>query len=184
MALLVDAGRDLAVADRACELWLAALSSPPGLALPASRWVSDDRPWGPGEMAALAEAVRAGASPGPAHGVGVVVVTTDPGPLRAEGPALVLPPTPVLRVEVVVANSGTQPEAQVPVTAAVTGAEGSARALVDLEPGQRRSLVLEGLRPRPGPATLTVSVGPVAGDADPADDRRALSLVLGPPASG
>ena len=56
--------------------------------------------------------------------------------------------------------------------------------MLDLEPGQCRSLVLGGLRPRPGPATLTVSVGLVAGDADPVDDREALSLVLGAPGSG
>lgn len=180
--LLVDAGRDLAVADRAAELWLAALSPPPEPALPASSWLAPDRPWGPGELATWWAEVRARASPVPEHGVAVTSVATDPTPVRAEGPALVLPPTPSLRVEVVVANVGARPAAQVPVTAAVTGTEVGARALVDLESGQRRSLVLEGLRPPPGPATLTVRVGPVAGDPDPADDQVALSLLVTVPA--
>jgi len=127
-------------------------------------------------------AVRASASPTPVHDLTMLVVTTKPPAVGTEGSAPVLPVVRAYQLEVVVANVGNAVERDVPVVARLAGLGGSTETVqgrVDLEPGQRRSLVLNGLRPvLPGPATLRVTVGPVTGEANGVDNERIQPVVL------
>jgi hypothetical protein len=86
-----------------------------------------------------------------------------------------------MRLQIVVANIGNEHEKRVTVTATLTadGAGDSARDFVDLAPGQRATVQLGGLRPVAGAAsTLTVTIGPVEGEARPEDNTKALPLVF------
>ncbi|MGH9165624.1 MAG: hypothetical protein ACRDZW_08960, partial [Acidimicrobiales bacterium] len=81
------------------------------------------------------------------------------------------------------ANAGNAAEKSVPVVATLQGPAvevDTARDTVDLAPGQRRSLTLGGLRPAQsgGTSVLSVTVGPVAGESDTADNQRLLPIVL------
>lgn len=185
VAGLVRRGEELVAADRTYRVFVDTL--PPGDAaapvLPPSQWISDPRLWSPPEVASFLAAVRSGASAVPVNDVRVLTVDTEPAAVGQQEGVVILPLVRSIRLEIVVANTGNGPQEQVPVVASLQGADGqldTARDFVDLAPGQRRSLTLAGLRPPPagGPATLTVIVGPVAGEAPGDDNQRSVSLVL------
>jgi hypothetical protein len=178
------AGEDMLAADRTYQVFLESLptseGSPP--VMPPSRWVPDPRLWDRNELGVFLGALRASATAGPVHDLSLLVVTTKPPAVGNEGAAVVLPLVRSFQVEVVVGNVGNAAERDVPVVASLTGAAGageSVRGVVDLEPGQRRSLTLAGLAPVPaGPGTLRVMVGPVPGEANSADNQRVTPVVL------
>ena len=97
-----------------------------------------------------------------------MLVKTNPAAVGKEGEKLLLPKTGSVRLEVVVANIGNVAQKHVTVTASLQAASGGlpdvARDFVDLSPGQRRALSFRGLKAAPGDATLTVTIGPLAGE--------------------
>ena len=169
VAAAVEEGMRLAFSDGPPEPAVDALAADPGL-------------WAPPEMAAFVASIRSSTTRTPVHDVGVLAVTTDPVAVATEGNATVLPLVRTLRLDVVVANTGNSAEKGVPVVATLIGPAGevdTARDFVDLEPGQRRSVPLGGLRPVPGgPSTLTVIVGPVEGESSIPDNERSVGLVM------
>lgn len=177
-------GDDLLAADRTYQVFLESLPASDGVAatMPTSRWLADGRPWDHTELTVFVATLRSSAASSPVHDLSVLVVTTRPPAVGSEGPASVLPIARAFEVEVVVANLGNSPERSVPVVATLLGGGGSSETVrdsVDLQPGQRRSLTLNGLRPvPPGPGALTVAVGPVAGEANPGDNQRVMPVVL------
>ncbi len=183
--LLARAGEQAVAADRTYEVFLESLPAVEGARsaiMPQSRWVADARLWDRTELTVFVGAVRASASPTPVHELVMLVVSTKPPAVGTEGPASVLPVVKAFQLEVVVANVGNAAERKVPVVATLTSATGPAETVqeaVDLEPGQRLSLTLNGLRPvPPGPGTLRVVVGPVPGEANVADNERVQPVVL------
>jgi hypothetical protein len=179
---LVDVGRDLAVADRAYELFVEAL--PPAVArtMPPSRWLQDETLFGRPEMGAFVATLRANASLAPVHDVSVITASVEPAPVGTDEPtkAMVLPVTKTLKVQVVVANAGNTPEKHVTVEAVATSTGGmdTARQFVDLAPGQRMTVTLT-LRPSPvGVIELKVRVGPLAGEGSLADNEQTSQYVM------
>lgn len=182
---LARAGEEAVAADRTYEVFLETLASLEGAhsaMMPPSRWVADRVVWDRAELTVMVGAVRASASPVPVHDLAMLVVTTKPAAVGAEGPAAVLPIVRAFQLEVVVANVGNSAERNVPVVATLSGVGNTAETVrdsVDLEPGQRRSLTLNGLRPvPPGPGTLRVTAGPVPGETNAADNERVQPVVL------
>jgi len=182
---LVRRGEELVAADRTYQVVVDSLPAGDSRvpALPPSRWVADPAVWSQPEVAAFLGSIRAAASPVPVNDVRVLTVSTEPAAVGREAGMVVMPLVSSIRLEIVVANAGNGPQSQVPVVASLQSADGqldTARDFVDLAPGQRRSLTLGGLRPAPagGAATLTVTVGPVAGETPGEDNRRSLPLLL------
>lgn len=177
-------GDYLLASDRTYQVFLESLPDSDGVraSMPTSRWLSEGRPWDRTELDVFVAALRSSATSSPVHDVSLLVVTTRPAAVGSEGPASVLPIARAFEVEVVVANTGNSPERNVAVMAALSGVgrnSETVRGSVDLEPGQRRSLTLSGLRPVPaGPGALTVVVGPVAGETNRADNERTMPVVL------
>lgn len=182
---LVRAGEEMLAADSTYKVFVDAVPRAEGVRaplLPASTWAPDPQLWTRSELAAFVTSIRSSAAVGEVHDVGLLAVVTDPVPVATEGNAAVLPLVKSIRLEVIVANTGNAPEKQVPVVATLIGPAGevdTARDFVDLAPGQRRSVRLGGLRPVPGgPSTLTVVIGPVAGEASFPDNERSVGVVL------
>jgi hypothetical protein len=178
----VDVGGDLAVSDRAYELFLADLPDAARETMPPSVWLPDPTRFERPEMAAFVGTLRASASLAPVRDVTVLTVTTDPVPVGAvEGTGeRVLPVARTLRLQVVVANAGNQAEKRVPVEAVVTSQGGmdTARQFVDLAPGQRATVTLA-LRPSPvGVLELKVRAGPLDGEGSIADNEQLSHYVM------
>ncbi len=182
---LVDVGRDLAVADRAYELFLAALPPAPRRTMPPSVWVADPTTWERPEMSAFLSTLRASASVAPVHDITLVTVSVDPSPVGVDptqGDARVLPSARSLKLQVVVADAGNAAERRVPVEAVVTAQGGveTGRQFVDLAPGQRQTVALTVRVPAPGTAAfeLRVRAGPVGDEARPTDNEQVLHFVM------
>lgn len=169
---LAQAGTDLETADRTYELFVRSL---PGTeakeaVMPPSRWVADPEDWQLPATSAFLATVRSSGSTAAVHDVSVLLVSLDPPPVgMEEGAGLMAAGRPV-KVTVVVANVGNETETKVPVVASLTGSDGavdSARIFTDLAPGQRRTVTLAGLNaPAAQPVTLSVAIGPVAGEQE------------------
>ena len=181
VARLVDVGGNLAVSDRAYELFLAELPASARHSMPPSVWLPDPTRFDRPEMAAFVGTLRASASLAPVRDVTVLTVTTDPVPVGMDGPVnRVLPVVRTLRLQVVVANAGNQAEKRVPVEAVVTSQGGmdTARQFVDLAPGQRATVALA-LRPSPvGVLELKVRAGPLEGEGSIADNEQLSYYVM------
>lgn len=181
---LAEAGEDLTTADRTYALFRRAVtaSGATEAAVPESRWVDDTAAWTPETLGALVATLRSSASLAPVHDVSVLLVTSEPAPVHTDGTTDFLPPSKTLRLEVVVANIGNEPEHRVPVVASLarpSGAPDTARDFVDLEPGQRRTVVLGGLVPVSGAtSTLTVRIGPALAESDPSNNELVRSIVV------
>ena len=182
---LTRAGEEMVAADRTYQVFVDAFPRPADVTtplLPASVWAVDPALWTRPELAAWVASIRASTSPAPVHDVGVLTVATNPAAVAREGNSSVLPLVGSLKLEIVVANTGNEPEKAVPVVATLIGPGGevdTARDFIDLAAGQRRSVALGGLRPVPGgPSTLTVIVGPVEGESSIPDNERSIALVL------
>jgi hypothetical protein len=148
--------------------------------LPESRWVADPDSWSTLATTVLVRTLRASATLAPVHDVSVLVVTTNPASVGQDGGAIVLPMVKDLQVEIVIANTGNEPEKRVSVLLALDGGAGkdTAREFIDLVPGQRRSLSLT-LHPVAGaPGTLTVTVGPVPGETTATDNIKVIAVLF------
>lgn len=148
--------------------------------LPGSRWVADPDSWSAEATSVLVRTLRSSATLAPVHDVSVLVITTDPAPVGQDGGLTVLPIVKNLGVEVVVANTGNEPEKRVQVVAALDGGAGtdSAREFVELAPGQRRSLSLT-LHPAAGaPGNLVVTIGPAPGETVVTDNQKVIPVLF------
>ena len=178
---LVAVGGDLAVSDRAYQLFLRDLPEAARTTMPESTWLPDRTRYERPEMAAFVGTLRSSASLAPVRDLTVLTVTTDPAPVGMDGTVnKVLPVSRNLRLQVVVANAGNVEEKRVPVEAVVTSQGGldTARQFVDLAPGQRATVTLA-LRPSPvGVLELKVRAGPVESEANTADNEQVTFYVM------
>ncbi|MBW3615890.1 MAG: hypothetical protein KY439_11380 [Actinobacteria bacterium] len=177
---LINVGRDLAVSDRAYELFLEALPPPARNTMPASKWLVDETRYGKPEAAALVATLRAAATLAQVPDVTVLTVITNPLPVGVDGTARVLPMVKSVRLQVVVANSGNVAQKRLAVEAVVssTGGMDTARNFVDLAPGQRSTVALT-VKPAPvGTIELRVRAGPVAGEASLGDNEQVSYYVM------
>ncbi len=173
---LADVGRDLEAADGAYRLFTRNLP-PGGDAPPESRWVADAVSWSTPVLGSFVTALRNSKVLAPVHDLAVLVAAPDPGPVgKEEGGILVLAQVSTVHLQVVVANQGNQAEQNVPVMASTQAFDGSPsvpkRVVVDLQPGQRRSIDNLELLPPPVGVTfgIIVRVGAVP-DSKPVDDE-------------
>ena len=173
---LTEVGRDLQAADGAYRLFGRNLP-PGGTPPPDSRWISEPLDWSAPVLGSFVTAIRNSKELAPVRDLAVLVAAPDPGPVGEEnGKVLVLAPVSSLRLQVVVANQGNQTERDVPIIASTQPFDGSPastdRAMVDLEPGQRRAVETLDLSPPPPGVTFAVIVrvgdGP---DGNPTDDE-------------
>lgn len=179
--LLSIVGSDLVTADRTYELFRdSAPKVRPGVTID-SKWVPDPAAWNPEELSVWVSSLRSSRAGGPVHDVRIVTVGVEPPPVGKDGDSDVFPLTKNLRLQVVVANVGNEPEAKVTVTAGVGlvgGAPDTVRQFVELAPGQRQVVQLGGLHPPENqPAVITVQIDPVAGETAVSDnhwERRAI----------
>ncbi|MBW3651823.1 MAG: hypothetical protein KY458_14755 [Actinobacteria bacterium] len=177
---LMNVGRDLAVSDRAYELFLEALPPAARNTMPESRWLVDETRYAKPEAAALVATLRAAASLAQVPDVTVLTVITDPSPVGVDGTARVLPLVKSVRLQVVVANAGNVTQKRLPVEAVVssTGGMDTARQFVDLAPGQRATVALT-VKPAPvGVIELRVRAGPAPGEASLGDNEQVSYYVM------
>jgi hypothetical protein len=179
---MVEVGKNLAAADSVYRLFVAAL--PSGLvAMPDSQWVRDDGSWTQPIVATFVASLRSSTTLAPVHDVKVVLVSPDPGPVALDAGNEVLPISKILKVQIVVANVGNEPEKHLTVTAsispAVDGPGSSARDFVDLVPGQRLTLTLGDLRAVPNTVTiLQVHIDPAPGQLNMPDTTQTVDFVM------
>lgn len=184
IADLARAGSDLMTADGTYRIFVDSLprvDGAPTASVPPSTWVGDGTGWSEVEVGAIVRSLRSTAALAPVHDIGVLLVTTEPAAVATEGATAVLPAVKALRLQIVVVNTGNEPEQRVPVVATITadGVSDTARDFVDLAPGQRAAVTLGGLKPVAGATvTLTVTVGPVAGETSTADNTKAIPVVF------
>lgn len=178
---LVRATEDLRSADRSYELFREALPDDEDMAMPPSSWL-DGEPLAPEEASAFVSTLRSAGSLAPVRDVAVVTITMEPAAVGSEGPAAIIPPSATLKLQVVVANVGNDAIRQLPVVAAVAAPNGdvdTARQFVDLEPGQRATVTIGGLRLAGQSANeLRVTAGPVEGEATLSDNERRRTLLV------
>lgn len=179
---LADVGLDFQASDRVYHLFQQAM--PPGNApLPDSRWVPDASAYSAASLQVFVATLRSAGTLSPVHDVAVVVVTTTPAPVNLQNGVEVLPLAKSLNLQIVVANTGNQPEKNLTVSATVApalfGPTQTVRDFVDLVPGQTRTVSLGGLRVASGQlVTLTVKVDPPVGAANLGDSSKVISFQM------
>ncbi|MBA2610150.1 MAG: hypothetical protein H0U92_14530 [Actinobacteria bacterium] len=173
---LVATGRNMIAADQTYKAFsdvvASELANEAAKAVAASVWIADPTQWESPELTAFVNILKANSSVAPIVDVSTVLIRTTPAAVGKEGEKFLLPKTPSIRLEVVVANIGNVAQKKVTVMATLTSATGvdTARDFVDLSPGKRVALTLRGLRATPGDATLTVTIGPLAGETSTEDN--------------
>ena len=181
---LVEAEKDMVAADRAYELFMAALPPRlPGTAPPASKWETDEQGWDRAVLTSFVGALRSSQVLSPVHDLAVALVLVEPAAVGHENENVVLPVAKNLRLQIVVTDTGNEGEKHVTVTATITpaaiGPTDTARDFVDLAPGQRRTVVLGTLRPVVNtPFSLTVRIDPVPGETNVSDNEKTLTFVM------
>jgi hypothetical protein len=179
---LARAGQELSAADGLYGSFLRALprSQAASITVPQYRWVLNQADWAPPSLSLYVLGLRLSSSLAVHHGVALVLVSTQPAPTSYNGPVAVLGLARQLTVSVVVANTGNATEHAVPVVATLASAQTqSARAVVDIDPGQRRAIDLGRLSLGPRMFyILTVSVGPVDGEPTTADNQQTTTLAV------
>ena len=178
---LVAVGGDLAVSDRAYQLFLRDLPEAARATMPESVWLPDRTRYERPEMSAFVGALRASASLAPVRDLAVLTVSTDPVPVGMDGPVnRVLPLAKTVRLQVVVANAGNVEEKRVTVEAVATSQGGmdTARQFVDLAPGQRATVTVA-VQPSPvGVIELRVRANPVETEVNVADNEQISFYVM------
>ncbi|MEY2398017.1 MAG: hypothetical protein QOJ00_1191 [Actinomycetota bacterium] len=173
---MVATGRNLIAADQTYKAFSDAaaesLAKEASKALAPSVWIPEPEQWETPELTAFVNILKANSSVAPIVDVSTVLIRTTPAAVGKDGEKFLLPKTASVRLEAVVANIGNVAQKKVTVTATlatVTGLD-TARDFVDLSPGKRVALSFRGLRAVPGDATLTVVIGPLAGETSTADN--------------
>jgi len=178
---LVSAGQDLQLADKAYSLFAGELPGGP-ISVPASVWVSNPLSWDQVETEAFVTTLRSSATLVAVHDLAIITFSTDPAPVGVQNGAQVLPATPILKVSLVVANVGNQPEKNVTVTVTLqtnTGESQGLRDFVNLAPGQRFAETLQSLHPVAGTSgTLTVAAVPVPGETNLANNALSTAVLF------
>ncbi|HEX3541949.1 MAG TPA: hypothetical protein VHT75_16060 [Acidimicrobiales bacterium] len=177
---LAGVGLDFEASDRAYSLFQQAMPpvNPP---LPDSRWVPDASVYSAANLQVFVATLRSEGTLSPVHDVSVVVVTTTPSPVNLQSGVEVLPLAKSLTLQIVVANTGNQPEKNLTVSATITpalfGPTQMVRDFVDLVPGQTRTVSLGGLRASSGQVTtLTVKIDTPVGAFNPGDTSKVISF--------
>jgi hypothetical protein len=181
---LVDAGADMAAADRSYRVFVNGLPKAPDVMAP-SQWVEDVNHWGQPELTVFVTSLRSSSALAPVHDVAVILFTTDPVPVGTDAGSSVLPLTKNLKLQIVVGNAGNEAEKHATVTASLTPAAGSpgqaqsVRDFADLAPGQRQVVQLGGLRLDPNARyTLSVKITPVTGETSVADNEKTMAIFV------
>ncbi len=183
---LVVSARNLIAADQTykafTDLVATTLAKGAKEAVAPSVWVKEPTEWEAPELTAFVNILKANSSVAPIVDVATVLVQTQPAAVGKDGEKLLLPKTGSVRLEVVVANIGNVAQKHVTVTAALQPASGGlpdvARDFVDLSPGKRQALSFRGLKSPSGDATLTVTIGPVAGETSTTDNTITSLLTI------
>jgi hypothetical protein len=179
---LATVGLDFQAADQSYHLFQQALP-PLGVPIPDSRWEPDTSAYSAATLSVFVATLRSAGSLTPVHDVGVVVVTTNPQPVNLLNGVEVLPFTRQLSLQIVVADTGNQPEKNLTVSATIApsanGPTQMVRDFVDLTPGQTRTVSLGGLRLVSGlPTTLTVKIDAAPGETNLTDNAKAITLQM------
>jgi hypothetical protein len=179
---LASVGLDFQAADRAYSLFQQAMPplNPP---LPDSLWVTDASAYASDSLSVFVTSLRAQGSLAPVHDVRVVLVTTNPLPVNLLNGVQILPVTKQLNLQIVVADTGNQPEKNLTVSATIApalfGPTQMVRDFVDLLPGQTRTVSLGGLRMVSGqPTTLTARIDTAPGETNIADNSKIITLQM------
>jgi hypothetical protein len=184
---LVAAGKNLLAADQAyrafTDVVTTTLAKGTSSAVAPSAWVPDGTQWEEPELTAFVNILKANSTVSPIVDVSTILVEPTPAAVGTEGTKLLLPKTTTVRLQVVVANIGNQPQKHVPVVASLSvggAAPDVATNYVDLSPGKRQAINVRGLRASPGDAVLTVTIGPLAGETSTMDNTKTLQLSIHP----
>jgi hypothetical protein len=185
---LVAAGKNLMAADQDykafTELVATSLAKGTAAAVAPSAWVpADGTQWEAPELTAFVNILKANSTVSPVVDVATILVDTTPSAVGMEGTRLLLPKTNSVKLQVVVANIGNQPQKRVAVVASLSvnnGAPDVATNYVDLSPGKRQALSVRGLKAAPGEGVLTVTIGPVGGETSTVDNTKTLQLSIHP----
>jgi hypothetical protein len=180
--LLNRAGQQLEAGDNLYGGFLRALSRSraASISVPEYRWDVNRADWARPALGLYVLSLRLSPSLAVHHDVALGLVSIQPTPISYMGSVAVLGLARQLSISVVVANAGNVTERGVPVVVTVAGGQTqSVRTVVDLDPGQRRAVDLGGLSLNPRTLyALTVTVGPVSGDATPADDQQTMAVAV------
>jgi len=184
---LVDAGKNLTAADQAYHAFTDVVTSTmakgTSSAVAPSAWVPDGTQWEEPELTAFVNILKANSTVSPIVDVATLLVETTPTAVGMDGPRLLLPKTTTVKLDVVVANIGNQPQKHVAVVASLSvnnGPPDVATNYVDLSPGKRQAIGVRGLRASPGDAVLTVTIGPLGGETSTVDNTKTLQLSIHP----
>jgi hypothetical protein len=184
---LVAAGRNLLAGDQAyaafAEVVKETLAKGTAAAVAPSAWVPDGTQWEEPELTAFVNILKANSTVSPIVDVSTILVETTPAAVGMDGTRLQLPKTNSVKLDVVVANIGNQPQRHVAVVASLSinnGPPDVATNYVDLSPGKRQALSVRGLRASPGEGVLTVTIGPLAGETSTVDNSKTLQLSIHP----
>jgi hypothetical protein len=184
---LVAAGKNLLAADQAYRAFTdvvsTTLSKGTSSAVAPSAWVPDGTQWEEPELTAFVNILKANSTVSPIVDVSTILVEPTPAAVGMAGTKLLLPKTTTVKLQVVVANIGNQPQKHVPVVASLSvggAAPDVATNYVDLSPGKRQAINVRGLRASAGDAVLTVTIGPLAGETSTMDNTKTLQLSIHP----
>jgi hypothetical protein len=180
---LVEVGQDFTAADRAYQLFVRSMPAAIGPPLPASQWVTDQSEYSPPNVAVFLAALKSAASAVPVHDTAVVVVTTDPVPVGRTGDVQIIPVAKLLNMQIVVGNEGNQTESNLTVSATISpsgyGPSQTVRDFVSLTPGQRRTVLLGGLKMVPNQQSmLLVKIDAVPGENNLANNSKVMTLIM------
>jgi hypothetical protein len=175
-------GAEMEASDRTYQLFVHALPSG-GTGAPTSQWVSDPTAYEQANLSVFLSSLRASTSLVPVRDVAVVLVLTDPAPVSLNGSTQVLPVSKFLNLQIVVADTGNQPERNLMVSATMSpsaiGPTEVFRDFVNLSPGQRRTVSLGGLRPAANqPTTLTARIDAAPGETNLGDNTKTITFVM------
>jgi hypothetical protein len=184
---LVAAGKNLVAGDQNyrafAEIVATTMAKGTASAVAPSAWVPEGTQWEEPELTAFVNILKANSSVNPVVDVSTILVETTPAAVGKDGTRLLLPKTTTVKLQVVVANIGNQPQKHVPVVASLSvnnGPPDVATNYVDLTPGKRQAINVRGLKASPGDAVLTVTIGPLGGENSTVDNTKTLQLSIHP----
>lgn len=185
---VTTAASDLQLSDEAYQLFQQSLPASVGVKFPPSVWAVDLAPYAPQAAEVFFLTLQSTAVTVPVPKVAILAVTTTPAPVTTGAGGLeTLPDAQSITLDVVVADTGNQPEDNLTVTAAISpSANGasSVRDFVNLAVGQAYTIAGFGpLDPLEGkPETLTVTLtGPAGSAVPPVTDTVPLEMPAPPP---
>lgn len=169
---ITAAGSELQVGDQAYQLFLSSVPASAGVRFPPSSWATNPAPYSPQAAQTFLATMQSAAVTTPVYQVKIYGLATTPAPVTAHGAVQVLPDVTAITLDVVLADTGNQPESNLTVTATISPAgagTSSVRDFVDLAVGQAYTITgLGPLNPPQGvPVTLTVTVTPSSGSSLP-----------------